>query len=162
MELPRVGDHRYTVHRNDDGSVFILMLNQPPGVPSTPRFAKRYDLPGQFRSLIEAQPAALQALEKLERGELSFTQERMKKRVRDYELLASAEFTTASHRWIPGLVIKSLKPDNKGATQELRDEPPYVARNAFDTPSAAAKHALQLGERMVLGLIGGLRIQAEA
>lgn len=158
MELTRIADHRYTVHRSDEGTVYVLRWNQPYGDATVPRYASRYDLPTPYRSAADAFEAAKTSVGQLERGELGFIRERLKKRVRDYEIVASAEFRTNAHRWQPVAKIVSHRETNKGAVQELGGHDSSLARNLFDSAPTAAKYALEVGERVVLGFIGGLHV----
>jgi len=158
MELTRIANHRYTVHRSDDGVAYILRWNQPYGDAAVPRFASRYDLPNSFRSVADAFVEAKASAEQLERGELSFIRERIKKRVRDYEIVASAEFRTNAHRWQPMARIISHRDKNNGAVQELGGPESSLAKNLFDSAPTAAKYALEIGERVVLGFVGGLHV----
>lgn len=158
MELTRIGDHRYTIHRENDGNVYVLRWKQPLGDATMPRFASRYNLPNTYAFIGDALSDGDICAHLLERGELSFIRERIKKRIREYEIIASAEFRTNALRWQPTAKIISHREINKGAVQELGGPESSLARNLFDSPSSATKYAIEIGERVVLGFIGGLHV----
>jgi hypothetical protein len=161
MELIRHGDNRYTLNSdNSNGhfNFFVLQIRQPFGDAETPRFANKVNLVGQYKNQHEAHNDALLIAEQFEKGEIRANHERIKKTIRDYELIGSASFRTNIHKWQPMLQIISKKEKNRGAKQDFSAPDSALARNLFDSPSSASKNAIDYGERVVLGFIGGLHI----
>lgn len=161
MELLCDGDFRYTLQMERSGSRFaahVLRLRRPPGDARLPRVAVRYDLPETFVSSADAHHAGLAIAERMVAGELRAFVPELKKRVKEYEVIASALYQLQDRKWEPALKITSRRPTNKGAQQEFNDEQTPLQRNLCPTPERARDYALEYGERLVLGAVPGLRI----
>lgn len=158
MELPRSGDYRFTFHSSFVGNskkvrAYVLQILQPVAETQPPRNASKYDLPGEFRSKLEAYNEGVKVARRLALGELSPTFVRLKHKFREYAFFGSASFRLDCHQWEPALEIVSNRAANKGARQQFTFQ-----SNLFLDADRAAQFALQCGERLVIGMIGGLTI----
>lgn len=161
MELLRDNDSRYTlqlVQRGPHLHAYILKMHQPVGDVRVPRIALRYDLIETFRSQREAYSTGLVLAKRMIDGELSAARSEVSKKVEEHKLIGSAVFQLATEKWEPTLRIVSRKKENKGAVQDLSTEQTPLQRNTFSTPERATEYALEHGERLVLGLVPGLRV----
>jgi hypothetical protein len=163
MELPRSGDYRFTFHSSSLGEserirAYVLQIMQPVGEIQPPRLALRYDVPGEFRSKSEAYEEGLKVARRLASGELSPSFVRLKQEFREFTLIGSASFRLDFHQWEPVLELVSHRATNKGARQGFTDVQSPFQRNLFQDAESAAKFAIQYGERMIIGLVGGLTI----
>jgi hypothetical protein len=78
--------------------------------------------------------------------------------VKGYVITARARFRIDCHEWEPVLWIKSTRPVNKGAIQTFDSNNSPFHKTTFPTAVTAARYALSYGERVALGLIGGLHV----
>jgi hypothetical protein len=122
------------------------------------RFAVRLDLPGVYANKATAFPDAFAIADRFFRRKFAAHEVELCKTVNAYQITARARFRIDCHAWEPVLWIKSSRPMNKGAMQTFDGwDSPFV-RNTFPTAVVAARFALSYGERMVLGVVGGLAI----
>ena len=161
MELIHHEGIRYTMHTEPKGQfvkAFILCTKQESGEATFPRIGSRYDLQEEFTSPVTAYPAALATARKLASGELSAAAAEVKKRVGQYQLIASAAFQIEGRRWEPILRIKSKRPENKGAVQDFLKEASPLPLNPFPTAARATEFALEYGELLALKISPGLKV----
>jgi hypothetical protein len=78
--------------------------------------------------------------------------------VKGYLITARARFRIDCHKWEPVLWIKSTRPMNKGAMQAFDGVDSPFHKSIFPTAETAARFALSYGERVALGLVGGLHV----
>lgn len=163
MELPRSDDYRFTFHTLAEGNAkrvraYVLQIMQHLDEIKEPRFALKYEIPDQFQSKLEAYEEGLKVARRLASGELNPSSVRLKQKFREYLLIGSASFRLDSHQWEPVLELVSRRAANKGACQRFSDVQSPFQRNLFPDAERAAKFAIQYGERMVIGIVGGLSI----
>ena len=139
--------HAYvTVHSRDTSS------------GSRSRFAVRLDLHGTYSSKAKAVPDAFEVADRFFRRKFAAHEFEVSETVRNYHITARARFRIDCHAWEPVLWIRSNRPPSKGAMQAFDGWDSPFLRNTFPTAEVAARFAFSYGERMVLGLIGGLQI----
>ena len=78
--------------------------------------------------------------------------------VKTYVVTARARFRIDCHEWEPVLWIKSMRPINKGAIQTFDGNNSPFHKSTLPSAETAVRFALSYGERVVLGLIGGLHV----
>ena len=122
------------------------------------RFAIRLDLPGEYSSKSDAAADGFAKARRFFRNRLVGSELEVAKNVKGYLITAHARFRIDCHAWQPVLWIKSDRPVNRGATQAFDGLNSPLAERTFPTAKAAADFAFSYGERLVLGLIGGLHI----
>jgi hypothetical protein len=122
------------------------------------RLAVRLDLPEPFRSRDAARNAAYEAARRYAAGQLSATRFEIKKRQGDYQLIGGAGFRPDVMKWEPTLTIRRNRGTGKGAAQTFEEQTSPFRFNVFNTRDVAAEFAIGYGERMLIGLVAGLRI----
>lgn len=80
------------------------------------------------------------------------------KTVGAYRVAGQARFRIDCHQWEPTLLIRSERAGNKGAVQTFDGGSSPFVHHTFTTATLAANYALAYGERIVLGLVAGLRV----
>lgn len=162
MELPRYGDYRYTLHLDPAQGApvtgYVLQVHHPEGQPKAQTLARRCNLRDTYRDKQDAYAAALKIVKAASEGEFHAISVRLKETFRGYELVGSCGFRHDVHKWQPTLEIISRRPENKGATQGFGDLQSPFDRNLYPHPEHAARFALEYGERMIVGLVSGLKI----
>jgi hypothetical protein len=161
MQLLQHEDHRFTLTlegRAPHFTGYVLRFRQPQGEARRPRVGNRYDLPGTYQDSNQAFHAAMDAVHRMINGELRAMVSEVRKRVKEYDLYASALFQLERCAWEPALRIVSRRAANKGATQDFNEEQSPLQRNTTGNKDAARDFALWYGERLVLGAVPGLRI----
>jgi hypothetical protein len=118
----------------------------------------RLDLRGTYTIKAEAVPDALEIADRFFRRKFAAHEFEVSNLVKNYHITARARFRIDCHAWEPCLWIRSNRPLNKGAMQAFDGWDSPFLRNTFPTAEVAARFAFSYGERMVLGLIGGLQI----
>ena len=122
------------------------------------RFAVRLDLPGEYVDKRAAAADGFAIAHRFFRGKYTVSRFEQSKTVRQYHVAAHARFRIDCHAWEPLVTIRSERAQNKGVVQTFDGgDSPFVERT-FRSPEAAARFGLDYGERVVLGLVGGLRI----
>ena len=122
------------------------------------RFAVRLDLPGVYLDKSAAAADAFAIARRYFHGRYSPLPVESAKTLKGYRITAHARFRIDSHQWEPILSIRSGRQDNKGAVQTFDGgDSPFVHRT-FPTAPTAANYGLAYGERIVLGLVNGLRV----
>lgn len=122
------------------------------------RFAVRLDLPGTYLSKASAEAAAFRIANRFFRRQFALPKREVSTSVRGYLISARARFRIDCHEWEPVLWIKSTRSVNKGAIQTFDgDNSPFV-ETTFPIAETAARFALSYGERVAMGLIGGLHV----
>jgi hypothetical protein len=116
------------------------------------------DLPGLYRSKAAAAADAFRIADRFFRRKIVIPECEVSAAVKDYRITARARFRIDCHAWEPVLWIKSKRPVNKGAIQALDGADSPLRRSTFPTAEVAARFGFSYGERMVLGLVGGLHI----
>jgi hypothetical protein len=123
------------------------------------RFAVRLDLPGEYSSKANAQADAFYVANKFYRRKFAAHECEVSATVKAYLITARARFRIDCHEWEPVLWIKSTRcPTNKDATQAFDGIDSPFHKTTFPTAETAARFALSYGERLALGLVGGLHI----
>ena len=122
------------------------------------RFAVRLDLPGTYSSKIQAQPAAFYIANRFFHRKYAALECEMTTTVKGYAITGRARFRIDCHEWEPVLWIKSTRVLNKGATQTFDGNNSPFHKSTFPSAEAAARFALSYGERVAMGLIGGLHV----
>jgi hypothetical protein len=122
------------------------------------RFAVRLDLPGKYSSKIQAEAAAFHIANRFFRRKFAAPECEVSTAVKGYVITARARFRIDCHEWEPVLWIKSTRPVNKGAIQTFDSNNSPFHKTTFPTAVTAARYALSYGERVALGLIGGLHV----
>lgn len=161
MDLLHHEGIRYTMHTEPSGQklrVFVLCTHQEPGEMLFPRIGSRFDIRDEFATPTSAYAAALSVARRLVAGEISASSPEVKKKVGQYQLIASAAFQIDGRRWEPILKIKSKRPENKGAVQDLLDDQTSLQRNPCPTAARATEYAIEYGEKLVLKIVPGLKI----
>ena len=122
------------------------------------RFAIRLDLPGTYPSKTAAARDGYAVAERFFHGKCAPAHVEETKTFHGYQIRAYARFRIDCHEWEPGLSIRSQGLKNRGAAQIFDGgNSPFVGRT-FPSATAAAMHAMAYGERLVLGIISGLRV----
>lgn len=122
------------------------------------RFAVRLDLPGTYRRMSDAAPDGFAIARRFFHGHFSPLGSEVVKVAKGYCIVASARFRIDCHLWEPTLLIRCERPQNKGAVQTFDGaQSPFISRTC-ETSELAANVALAYGERVVLGLVPGLRV----
>ncbi len=122
------------------------------------RFAVRLDLPGRYCSLSAAAAEGFALARRFFHGRYSPLPTESAKSLGGYRVTGQARFRIDCHQWEPTLSIRSEHAGNKGVVQTFDGgNSPFVSRT-FPTAVLAANYALAYGERVVLGLMAGLRI----
>lgn len=163
MELPRNGEYRYTLHivpikGRQAFFAYILQIKQPADDIERPRFCNRFTLNGEFKSKDDACREGIKTVQRIADGLLSPESVRLKEKFRDYKIIGSARLRLDQIMWEPTLEIVSQRPANKGAVQCFNDYPSSFQRNLFDDVHTAADYAMNHGKRLIVGLVGGLKI----
>jgi hypothetical protein len=161
MELLHDGEVRYTMHSERVGEqwhAFVLCTRQPPGETNYPRLGERYDLTGRFANTTAAYREAVDAARRLAAGEISAGRPSIKRKIREYVVIASAAYHVEAGKWEPVLKIESRRRANRGAIQDFTSSPSILQRNLCPTSDRATDFALEHGERVVLGLVPGLSV----
>jgi hypothetical protein len=122
------------------------------------RFAVRLDLPGEYSSRAKAEVDAFHIAHQFYRRKFAAHECEVSAAVKDYLITARARFRIDCHEWEPVLWIKSTRPTNKDATQAFDGVDSPFHKSTFPTAETAARFALSYGERVALGLVGGLHI----
>jgi hypothetical protein len=118
----------------------------------------RYDVAEEFLTPTAAYSYCVGIARKLAAGEISANRPEVKKRVGEYQLLASAAFQIESRKWEPILKIKSKRLANKGAIQDLLEGQSPLQHNPCPSAARATEYALEHGEKLALKLIPGLKV----
>ena len=122
------------------------------------RFAIRLDLPGTYPSKAAATRDGYAVAERFFRGKYAPAHVDEIRTVHGYRIKAHARFRIDCHEWEPALSIRSESLKNKGADQTFDGgNSPFVGIT-FSSAPAAATYAMAYGERLVLGIISGLRV----
>lgn len=114
-----------------------------------PRLGVRYDFPESYPGPTEAYAAALHLVRAIIDGQAAAVSASLSEIVGNYKLIAGAAARTDQSGWEPTLMIKSRKPENKGATQDFNSPQSALLRNTFPEPSPAAAYALEYGRQIV-------------
>jgi hypothetical protein len=122
------------------------------------RFAVRLDLPGEYSSRAKAEVDAFHIAHQFYRRKFAPHECEVSAAVKGYLITARARFRIDCHEWEPVLWIKSTRPTNKDATQAFDGVGSPFHKSTFPTAETAARFALSYGERVALGLVGGLHI----
>jgi hypothetical protein len=122
------------------------------------RFAVRLDLPGAYSSKAEAEADAFDIARRFFRRKFAVPEREMSGTVKGYVITARARFRIDCHAWEPVLWVKSTRLVNKGAIQDFDGVTSPFYGTTFPSAEAAARFALSYGERLALGLVGGLHI----
>ena len=122
------------------------------------RFAVRLDLPGMYSSKTQAEAAAFYVANRFFRRKFAVPEFEVSTTVKGYVITARARFRIDCHEWEPVLWIKSKRPINKGAIQTFDSNHTPFHKSTFPNAQAAARFALSYGERVAMGLIGGLHV----
>ncbi len=75
-----------------------------------------------------------------------------------YVITGRTRFRIDCHEWEPVLWIKSMRPANKGALQTFDGNHSPFHKSTFPSAAAATRFALSYGERVAIGLVGGLHV----
>jgi hypothetical protein len=122
------------------------------------RFAVRLDVPGVYLSKAAAAADAFAIARRFFHDRYSPLPIEVTKTLKGYRIATHARFRIDCHQWEPVLSLRSERPDNKGAVQTFDGgDSPFVQRT-FPSALMAANFGLAYGERIVLGLVSGLRI----
>jgi hypothetical protein len=122
------------------------------------RFAVRLDLPGKYSTKIEAEADAFHIADRFFRHKFAVPECEESTTVKGYVITARSRFRIDCHEWEPVLWIKSTRPVNKGAIQTFDSNHSPFHKSTFPNAAAAARFALSYGERVVMGLVGGLHV----
>jgi hypothetical protein len=122
------------------------------------RFAVRLDLPGEYSSKAQAEADAFYVAHQFYRRKFAAHECEVSAAVKGYLITARARFRIDCHKWEPVLWIKSTHLTNKDAIQAFDGVDSPFHKSIFPTAETAARFALSYGERVALGLIGGLHI----
>ena len=122
------------------------------------RFAVRLDLPSMYSSKIQAEADAFYVANRFFRRKFAVPEFEAFTTVKGYVITARARFRIDCHEWEPVLWIKSMRPINKGAIQTFDSNHSPFHKSTFPNPQAAVRFALSYGERVAMGLIGGLHV----
>ena len=122
------------------------------------RFAVRLDLPGKYSTKTQAEAAAFHIADRFFRRKLAVPESEVITTVKGYVITARARFRIDCHEWEPVLWIKSTRPINKGAIQTFDSNNSPFHKSTFPNAQTAARFALSYGERLAMGLIGGLHV----
>jgi hypothetical protein len=122
------------------------------------RFAVRLELAGTYHSRSTAAADGFAIARRFYQGRYSpIVMERVKT-LNGYSIVGHARFRIDCHQWEPTLTIRSERPRNKGVVQTFDGGSSPFVQHTFPTARRAADYALVYGERLVLGLVAGLRI----
>jgi hypothetical protein len=121
-------------------------------------FAVRLDLPGTYASRASAEAAAFRVANRFFRRKFALPKREVSTSVKGYVITAWARFRIDCREWEPVLCIKSTRSVNKGAVQTFDSNNSPFYKSTFPTAELAARFALSYGERVAMGLIGGLRV----
>ena len=122
------------------------------------RFAVRLDLPGVYPNRTAATADAFAIARRFFHHRYSPLPVESAKTLKGYRITAHARFRIDCHQWEPVLSIRRERPDNKGAVQTFSGGDSPFVHSTFATPVMAANYGLAYGERIVLGLVGGLHV----
>lgn len=122
------------------------------------RFAVKLELAGKYSSKKQAEVSAFRIANKFFRGNFAVPEVEVSTTVNGYAITARARFRIDCHEWEPVLWIKSKRPINKGAVQTFDSNHTAFHKSTFPSAQTAARFALSYGERVALGLIGGLHV----
>lgn len=122
------------------------------------RFAIRLDLPGTYPSKSAAVADGYAAADRFFHGKRPPDSTEESKDLRGHRITAHARFRIDCHEWEPTLVIRSASPRLNGPVQTFDGSDSPFLRRTFPSASAATAYAVAYGERLVLGLIRGLRV----
>jgi hypothetical protein len=115
-------------------------------------------LPGEYSNSAAAEADAFDIARRFFRRKFAVPEREISAAVKGYIITARARFRIDCHAWEPVLWIKSARPVNKGAIQDFDETNSPFYRATFASADAAARFALSYGERLALGLVGGLQI----
>ncbi|MCJ0764164.1 hypothetical protein [Variovorax terrae] len=121
------------------------------------RFAQRFDAPGLHASERAAKQAAEDLVLPISRGEVTVPAQYAQKKFEGYRLRAHALYDIGTMKWQGRLEIKKLEPPRQGDVQHVGGEGSPFAANQFAQRDRAIGFAIEHGERMVLGLVQGLK-----
>lgn len=122
------------------------------------RFAVRLELPGTYHSRSAAAADGFAIARRFCHGRYSpLTTERVRT-FNGYRIVGHARFRIDCHQWEPTLTIRSERPSNNGVVQTFDGGSSPFVHHTFPSAGVAADYALAYGERIVLGLVAGLRI----
>jgi len=122
------------------------------------RFAVRLELSGTYHSRSAAAADGFAIAEQFYHGRYCPLATESVKTLNGYRIVGHARFRIDCHQWEPTLTIRSERPSNKGVVQTFDGGSSPFVQHTFATAQRAADYALTYGERIVLGLIAGLRI----
>lgn len=122
------------------------------------RFAVRLELPGLYHSRSAAAADAFQIARRFYHNRYSALPTERVRTLNGYRIVGHARFRIDCHQWEPTLTIRSERPSNKGVVQTFDGGNSPFVHHTFPTAQLAADYALVHGERIVLGLVAGLRI----
>lgn len=122
------------------------------------RFAIRLDLPGTYPNKAAATRDGYAVAEQFFRGKCAPDRVEELKDLHGYRIKAHARFRIDCHEWEPALSIRCEHLKNKGAAQTFAGANSPFVRSTFSSAHAAVTYAMTYGERLVLGIIGGLRV----
>ena len=122
------------------------------------RFAVRLDLPGRYMNKKQAESSAFHVAGKFFRRKYAAREREFSATVNSYIIIGRARFRIDCHEWEPVLWIKSMRPNNKGAIQTFDGNNAPIYKRTFPSAETAARFALSYGERVAMGLIGGLHV----
>ena len=122
------------------------------------RFAVRLDLPGTYLTKAHAEAAAFHLANRFFRGHHSAVEREVTATVKGYVITGRARFRIDCHEWEPVLWIKSMRAINKGAIQTFDSNSSPFHKSTFPNAETAARFALSYGERVAMGMVGGLHV----
>lgn len=124
------------------------------------RLAQRLDLPDAYSTRSAARAAGYEAAHRFAVGQLSPDRVQLKRKVKDYQLIGGAAFRPDVMGWEATLVIKRKREASKGGTltQTFEEISSPFRFNYFPTADRAASFGLEYGERMIIGMVAGLKI----
>lgn len=122
------------------------------------RFAVRLELPGVYSSRAAAAADGFATARRFFHGRYSPLATERVRVLNGYRIVGHARFRIDCHQWEPTLTVRSERPGNKGVVQTFDGGGSPFVQHTFATAQRAADYALAYGERIVLGLVAGLRI----
>jgi hypothetical protein len=111
-----------------------------------------------YSSKGQAEAAAFHVAQRFFRRTFAVPECAVSNTVKGYVITARARFRIDCHEWEPVLWIKSTRPVNKGAIQTFDSNNSPFHKSTFPNARAAARFALSYGERVAMGLVGGLHV----
>jgi hypothetical protein len=122
------------------------------------RFAVRLELPGAYHGRSAAAADGFAIARRFYHGRYSPLATECVRTLNGYRMVGHARFRIDCHQWEPTLTIRSERPTNRGVVQTFDGGGSPFVQHTFPTAQRAADYALVYGERIVLGLVAGLRI----